>query len=317
MNFVKQFWWLLLLLVIVLAWWAYARRDAGPASRAVQTALDVEIDGGFAYVHTQAENRLEIAFLADTNVPGCKIDQLGTDLMVISGNIIEPASPPPGATFDLDNAVITFPDLESSNQPLAATRPSGRPNPNRPANPANAVEWEPLHWVARITDQYPASSLNPQWRGMVDGRMVLRGGTLIGMQPSDVIVNSGIFDFRNAAGSVYQQAITDKTRYTVEVPNDRVVILLAGAKSQVTRIVVTPRNPGEPVQLKVMGRHAQQTPASLPIGSPVDDFCSFYQLLQPVPPQTEWLMPFYLGDPGKPGQGQGNPGPFCPPTFYP
>jgi hypothetical protein len=319
MNLVKRFWWILILVAVALLWWMYRPKPtvAPETERQALTSLEIEIDGGFAYVVTQPENRLEIAFLADTNVAGCKIDQLGTDLMILAGTLVEPAAPPPGGKFDLEGAVVTFPGLEASHPALVAPRAPGRPNPNRPADPNNPSQWEPLQFVANITTEFPASSLNPAWRSMVNGRLVLPGGTLKGLQPSDVIVNNGLFEFRRSGKAVFQQAMTDKTHYSVEVPRDRIELLLAGAKSGITRIIITPPSANEPVVLSLMGRHAQETPASLPIGSPVEDFCSYYQLLQPVPPQSEWLMPFYIGPPGGAGPGAGNPGPFCPPSWFP
>jgi hypothetical protein len=147
---------------------------------------------------------------------------------------------------------------------------------------------------------------------------VLRGGALKAMQPSDIIVNTGLFEFRNDAGPVFQQALTDKAHYGVTVPADRVEIRLEGAKSGLTQIVVQPASPGAPVTLKLMGKHAD-TPPSLPIGTPVEDFCVFYPLLQPIPKPEEWLKPVYIGPPveAAPKETAPNPGPFCIPISFP
>src|SRR5512145_2080818 len=120
MNLVKRFWWILILVAVALLWWMYRPKPtvAPETERQALTSLEIEIDGGFAYVVTQPENRLEIAFLADTNVAGCTIDQLGTDLMILAGTLVEPAAPPPGGKFDLEGAVVTFPGLEASHPAL-------------------------------------------------------------------------------------------------------------------------------------------------------------------------------------------------------
>jgi len=315
MEFVRRWWWLVLIALLVIGWLLY--RPTAPTPRVTaSTDLQIEIYGGFAYVPTRPDNRLEIAYLEDTNVPGCVVHQLGVDLMVVGGTIVEPANPPATKMFDLESAVVTFPDLESANLPLTANRGPRPGSPYHPANPNNPPEWEDLQWVPGISPDVPNSSLNPDWRTLVDGRIVLRGGTIKGLLPSDVVVKDSIFEFRKGAAPVYSQAITDRTNYTVKVPSDRVTMLLSNAKSGVTRIVVTPAA-NQPVSLKLIGRHAAQTPGSLPPGTPIPDFCAFYQLLQPVPPPSDWLIPHLASPAPGPGNlGKPSPGPFCPGDWF-
>src|SRR5262245_2371722 len=89
--------WLLALLVvviIVLVW--YCR----PKPPDVVTALELESIGGFAYIQPPGSNELSISFLKDYKkeepdpnnptappVTVCDVDQLGVELLVISGTI--------------------------------------------------------------------------------------------------------------------------------------------------------------------------------------------------------------------------------------
>jgi hypothetical protein len=294
-----------------------AGRDSGsPGGGATRLAL--ESFGGFAYVHSPQDSRLEIAYLRDSNSPGCSVDQLGVELMVISGNIIEPANPPANRIFDMEGAVVTFPDLEASAGTLVATR-GQRPN-GPPGNPNNPADWHDLKWVAGISPDYPNSSLNPNWRDTVDGRVVLTRGVIRGANPSDVVVKDAVFEFRRPSGTgTFRQAMTDTTMFEAQVPSDRIVMNLSGAKSGITRIVVTPVASGQPVQLKLMGRHVHGTPGALPLDAPISHFCAFYDLLQPRPAAADQLIPYFSGNPqvGAANRlGQPSPGPYCPGDWF-
>jgi hypothetical protein len=320
MELVRRWWWLALILVVAIGvWWQW--RPGGGSQLAPSSRLQLEAHGGFAYIPYRQDHRLEIAYLRDINVPGCNVDQLGTELMVIDGNILEVQGGPVPADrkFNLAGAVVTFPDLETSNLPLTATR-GNRPS-GRPANTKNPVEWEDLKWVAGIGQDFPNSSLNLKWRELpiIDGRLVLKGGRVVALHPSDVVATDGIFDFKKGTITAFSHAVTDRLLYAVDVPNDRVVMQLTSAASGITRIVVGPRNPGQPVQLKLHGLHSSSTSTTLPVGAPITDYCSFYQLLQPVPPQTEWLIPHFAGTTTAPAAGVGlpSPGVYCPGMWGP
>ena len=281
--------------------------------------LQIEFYGGFAYVPTLAENRFEVAYLESTSVSDCTVKQLGTDLQVVEGRIVEPANHDGSGRFNLERAVVTFPALESASIPLVVPR-GQRPTtpPFKPANPSNAAEWEDLKWVPNVREELK-SSLNPDWRTLVNGRLVLRGGRVKGLHPSDVVVRDSEFEFRRKNGTpAFRQAITDRVQYDVRLPARQVELLLSGATSKTTRIVVAPESPGRPVILKVIGKHTEHTGEPLPIGSEIRDYCAFYQLLQPIPPSTDWLLPTYLGNsaPAGTGKGQPSPGPFCPGDFF-
>ena len=302
------------LLVAVTLTWTGCGRPTAPPTAAGSAELQIIIHGGFAYVPTVTEQRVEVAYLKDTNVAGCQVDQLGTELVVDAGTIVEPNPPPGTRTFNLASAVVTFPDLESANIPLNAGRGS-RPGP--PYKPSTPNEWDDLKWVPGISPDFPSSSLNPEWRNLVDGRVVLKGGRIKGLAPSQSAIRNAVFEFRKGGVAAYQHAITERTEYSVRVPSDRVVMHLSGAASGVTRIVVTPPAPGQPVVLRLNGQHSAQTPAELALGEPVTDFCAFYQLLQPVPPEPDWLIPHFMGDASIPSGGvQPSPGPFCPGDWF-
>lgn len=288
-------------------------RSAGTA--AGSTRLELEAYGGFAYVHNPQNNRLEIAFLKDTDVPGCNVDQQGVDLMVTSGNIIEPSPAPDTKMWDVSASVLRFPDLEAGGGALVATR-GPRPT-GAPGNPANEADWHDLQWVAGIGQEYQNSTLNPDWLSKVDGRLVLTRGVIRAASPSDVVARDAVFEFRRPSGTgSYSQSITDTTNFEVQVPSNQVVINLSGPPG---RIVVVPIAPGQPVTLRLMARHAPQTSSALPFNGPVEHFCAFYQLLQPVPDASQQLIPYFVGNPKVPAAasaGQPSPGPFCPANWF-
>lgn len=314
----KRWWWLIALLILVALWYAFCR-GRGPVQGT--TRLEIESHGGFAYIPDRPNHRLEIVYLADLKVDGCEVDQLGTELQVVDGNIVEVLGGPTPADkkFSLNGAVVTFPDLEASNLSLAAVR-GNRPN-GGPANPGDPIEWEDLKWIAGIGPDFPTSSRNPNWRDLpvVDGRLVLKGGRITATPPTDLVAQAGVFEFKIAGSSKFTQAMTDRTNYTVAVPSSRVVMQLTGADSGITRIAVEPR-PGRPVQLKLIGLHTGNTGATLPLGSPISHYCAFYQLLDPIPQSTDWLIPHFAGNPKLPpanAAGQPSPGPYCPGQWGP
>lgn len=314
MSFVRRWWWLLLVLLIGVAWMLY--RNPPAVSQQASTELQIEVYGGFAFVPTPADRQLEIAYLKDTAVTDCTVKQLGTDLMVEEGTIVEPATPPPSKMFDLAGTVVKFPDLEAAKPPLNATR-GNRPTspPFGPVDPDNPAHWEPLHWVPSLSAEHTTSSLNPRWRELVNGRVVLHGGRIKGLHPSDVVVKGSLFEFRRGSTPVFRQAITDRLEYSVRVPSDRVVMLLDGPHP--TKKVVITSNPGRPVRLRLLGRHAKSTGGTLPVGAGIEHYCAFYQLMQPIPAPAEWLLPYYVGS-ATPANaaGQPSPGLFCPGDWF-
>lgn len=301
---------------------------SGPTTR-----LEIEITGGFAYVPTTADNHLEIAYLnsvdmkedIDTDGDGvidqpnksvCNVQQIGTELKVTRGSITtsQPMAAPASNEFNLDQAVVTFPALEGANQTLQLARGPWPPTgSSAPANPDVEGDWNDLKWVPKLTDHHNSSTLNPNWRTMVNGRVVLRGGQLRATFPSNPILKRAKFDFKDSTGSRFSTAATDKMIYTVDVPGTEIEMLLSDATSGYERIVIKPQ--GNLVRLTLKGLHSMSAQPSLANGAPLTDFCTFYQLMQPVPKAKDFLVPHYLasttaGQTG-PGGAAPSPGFFC------
>jgi hypothetical protein len=103
---------------------------------------------------------------------------------------------------------------------------------------------------------------------------------------------------------------------TTRLPGDRIVINLANARSGITRIEVKPKA-GRPVTLMLMGKHDYNAAELIHVGDTVTHYCAFYELMSPVPPMSERLLPVYIGDPTKPLGGQPDPGAYCSGEFNP
>ena len=280
-----------------------------PTGVQATTPLTILIKGGFKYVHTPADHQIEIAFLKDAPLP-CDVKQLGLELTVQDGEIVVPATPPADMTFNPAGAVITFGD--NAAEPLTVARGARPAAPFHPGNPDADTDWEDLQWVPSLAPSYPSNPLNPNWRDLVDGRVVLTHGKLVGAKPSDDVAFKGQFQFKRASdATTFTQSLTDRTLYTGQMPGDRVIINLAHAKSGISRIEIKPVA-GRPVKLLLIGNHKAGT---VHVGDVIKDYCAFYELMSPVPPMSERLLPVYIGDPSKPLAGQPTPGAYCPGEF--
>lgn len=320
--------WVGALVVFGLAlglWWS---RDPQPGP---STELVIEITGGFAYVPTPADNLLEIAYLndtqlredVDTNGDGvtdkpnelvCDVDQIGTELMVLRGDIVValPAPAPATRIFNLDGAVVTFPKLDNASIPLTITRKAWPPNPMKPVNVKDETRWNDLQYVPKITDHLTNKTLRPTWRNEVNGRVVLKGGAIWGTIPSDPTAQRAEFDFKIGGVLRGTAASTDKTIYKVTVPDDEIEILFSGSVHGFQRLVLKPTATNEPVRLRLRGLHAMSTGASLADGQELTDFCAFNALLQPLPKSPEFLRVYYKAPPAaSAGGAQPSPGFFC------
>lgn len=290
------------------------------------TRLEIEFSGGFAYVPTPGLRMLEVAYLNDVELKEdtdkiastpdeivCKVDQVGTQMMVVRGEIVSfsPSSAEEPRLLDLDQAVVTFPGLESANLPLTYNRTPWAPTPLKPVDPGNAAHWTDLQYVPSIKDQHPGTDIMPGWRGVVNGRFVLKGGKLAGTLPSDPTIQGTHFNFKLAGVARGSVAVTDKTRYTVDVPGNQVEIHFNPDAQNIKSMVIKPNQPGEAVRLRVKGLHAMGTGARLADGEQLSDACAFYQLLQPRPAKAEWLTVHYSAPAASPGGGQPSPGYFC------
>jgi hypothetical protein len=320
MRSIRTYWWTIMMLIVVLGVGCRSKPNA-------KTDVDMLVYGGFAYV--PSGNTLEIAYMKPTDKDGCKVTPIGTELLVLDGDIVDaqPNAIPANKKFNLAGAVVTFPDMEKGTAAIAVRRPV-RPAlpPAQPADPANPAQWEDLVWVASTGDDFKNSNpISPQWRNLVDGRVVLTGGKLVGVHPDDGVVQASVWDFKHGytapitAPAVYRQALTDQTKYTVTLHKDQIVMNLTGSKAGWTRIVVKPSTPGRTVKLKLSGLHAHETSSDLKVGEPMLDFCQFYQILQPIPVPDQQLIPYFMGDgssaapppPGTTPKTQPSPGLFC------
>lgn len=336
--------WSALLLLLgssVLAGVSVEHQASGSKPR---VTLEVEMFGGFAYINDAG--KLHAAYLKDTVAakdakpqatmppPGsaCHVMQLGTDLKLISGEIVSPLPAEPDRMWDLKNAVVTFPGLASSTEGLDA-EPGPRPV-NGPAYPETDSEWSPdLRWVPRIGAgrkgaDYPNHQRVADWRAKVDGYLEIPRGVVRASHPSDHDLRWTLFEFkpRNPSGHPghpFVHALTDRVIWRVAVPGDRVVIALQNASAAPSEIVIRPVRDNR-VRLKLIGRHTHGTPASLEVGTELDHFCAFYELLETrsmprrPPPFRDRLTPYVKqvltpsAAPTGSSGGQPSPGPLCP-----
>ena len=301
-----------------------------PRTLAPKTRLQIEITGGFAYVPpTPGDNHLNIAYLNDwvhneditgDGVPDevCNVPQVGTELKLTRGDIVswEPSSKPlpPSREFDLDKAVVRFPAVEAANQALTIDRDPWTGPPPGPGDPDNPDHWKNLKWVPGLKEYHAGTTIHPDWPKMVNGRVELRGGEITATTPSNPVFKKAKFDFREGAVSKHKVSVTDKTIYGIELPtaslpDGNIELVLTDAASGFTKLVIKPQ--GNKVEFTLRGLHAMG--GMLGDGEPLKDFCTFYQLLQPMPPATKFLVPYYIKATMPPGSGYGAPSPgfFC------
>ena len=314
MNFARTVSITVLVLLALLGGWLLGKSK--PGSLVNVTSLEIQMRGGFAYVNTPPQNMVEVAYLKSYTLEECNVPQIGTSLDVLRGTIVEPASnPTTNRTFDVGGAVITLDAPLGTAGPIS-TRPGHPVSPDQPADTNLDTDWADLGWVPYVSPDFPTNGLNPNWRTMVDGRLVLTGGRMTGAAPSRVTYRDRKFEFKNGSGGTsYKQSVTDTAKYNAMMLGDRIVLNLTGARSGITRIAVRPDAAGQPVVLRLDGKHDMSAPP-LQDGDPVTHFCAFYQLMQPVPPSSSWYLPYLLSAAGGSGSagsgGSGSPGYYCP-----
>jgi hypothetical protein len=286
------------------------------------STLNLDSEGGFAYVHTPADNKLEIAYLKDTHTENCDVIQMGVTLEVTAGTVTDPPGTVPGTKFHIEGAVVTFDSLMAT--PLNVVRgPRPVPPNTHPEHPGHDDEWKDGKWVVGVRQDYPDSQGNPaelvaQWREtLTDGRIVLTSGTFEAAHPSDPIATAGVWEFKSDDGgpTPFTQAITDRTHYSAKVLGTELTISLSGARSAPAKIVVeadSTRNIG----LRLTGVH-EDAPATIPIGYPIHHFCAFYSFFKNPVASNKQLIPHYAGIPSSSsGAGSPSPGGLCPGKFY-
>ena len=344
--------WLVLVVVVcvllAVVWYVTkGTSPVGPTPKASGTTkLQITITGGFAYVApTGTDNHLEIGYLEDwvlrkdvnnngvmeptepaifddlnnngvqdANEPDkCNVNQMGTELVIDRGTIQghEPSATPLPANrvFDLDKAVVKFPALETANIPLTIGRGTAwPPTPDEPADPDNEGHWKDM--VPSLKAYHAGTTINPNWRDMVNGRVVLPGGNIRATLPSNAIFKKAHFDFHANNAFKFKAAMTDKNIYTVDVPGSTIELQISNATSGLTKLVLQPQ--GNRVELILRGKHDSTVPGD---HEPLRDFCTFYQLMQPMPDPKDFLLPIFVAVPPlptpPPGSPKPSPGFFC------
>jgi hypothetical protein len=283
--------------------------------------------GGFAYVYDPQKKMVEIAFMKSVNQDGCKVDQVGVELKIDEGKILEPLGHSP--TFDVSQSVITFEAATNSGVTLIG---SGRPAaPFHPADVTNDDHWKDVKWVPDTGYSATTGEARPplvsDWRtSKVNGRMVLTQGIMQAGKPSDGAALLGTWKFHKESdpsgtdGKAFEQSISDRMHYRVTLSGKKVVINLSGGP--VPKIIVKPSEKRGTVGLMLIAKHPPQTPVVFNVGDPIRHFCAFYTLLQNPPPAAERLIPYYNGIPststvaqnivGAAAGGSPTPGAYCP-----
>ena len=105
------------------------------------------------------------------------------------------------------------------------------------------------------------------------------------------------------------------------MPADQIVINLTGAAFGFRRSSSS-RLGGRPVKLQLKGLTLTHQSPSLPLNAAIEHYCTFYQLLQPVPDFRDQLIPHVFSrhcraSAGVVAAGQPSPGPFCGGDWYP
>jgi hypothetical protein len=285
----------------------------------IVTGVSMTIQGGFAYINSTTENKISLAFMKSYDLTAadntCQVTQRGVDLLVDDGDVLEPVGWNSANPFDPTGAVVTISAVYIGNSD--PRRPTGGPSPADPANGDLDGQWHDTRYVPSVSTYFQGNPLNSNWPTLVDGYFELTQGTLAGGKPTDVAVRHGDWQFKTgpAASPVFNQALTDITTYSTNVLGNEITINMPGAHAGVTKVRVR-SSMNRPIHLVLMGKHALGTPTTINQGDPIDHFCSFYQLMNPVPPMSTWLIPRFGGVVGATGAtgatGSGTPGAFCP-----
>ena len=214
---------------------------------------------------------------------------------------------------------MSFEGANTSGVTLIGT---GRPNsPFRPGTPTNDDEWKDLKWTASTREMYQDNPVSPNWPSLVNGYVQLTQGIMQAGKPSDAAALLGTWTFqRTAADSpMYEQAISDRTRYRVTLRGKQVVVNLTWPSGVVKRIVIEPIDDRRTVGLMLIGKHSSQIPATINPGDMIHHFCAYYELLTKPVAESERFIPYFKGatlpspsNPSTPGGANASPGAFCP-----
>lgn len=314
---------IVVLLVLVGIGTFYLRERRPPtnatATSAEQTiTLKMRIFGAFTYVHSNARKDVQIAYLNAVSSGSCAVSKPRVTLRVVKGTITAPSPAPANKSFDLDGAVVTF----ALGLPggLTQTGPGIVNSHDHPGNPDDDAQWIDMKWIPNVFAQYVGNPIHPNWSTLpvVNGRVVLTGGSLSGHKPTDPAATHGMWEFKKpqTPSVAFSQAMTNAVDYDATLHGSVVVINLTRAGNNVIKIDIAPEN-GE-VRLALLSEHLD-APATIPVGTSIHHFCAYYQLLTTPPTDAEQLLPYYAGPqstatapPAVTSSNSPIPGPLCP-----
>jgi hypothetical protein len=292
------------------------------------TKLEIEIAGGFAFVPTPSKKTLQVAYLKDVSwndadgSVSCSVKQIGTQLVLVRGDVTDAQPPAPeDGIFDLNGWVVSFPALDKANIKFDGFRKSGMPSPLV----AGPTHWKSQKYVPKIIDHHAGSKIRTDWQDHVSGWVVLKGGKIVGSEPTDPLMQHAKFDYELAGNSIGKASVTDKMIYTVDVPGDNIEVVFTNRSTQESkRIVLDSPDAAKPVRLILRGLH--DMPMTGAFGSRIEltDFCAFYSLLEGgdkipsdkrlrlfyEPPSPQQIASFAPQNPGA-NPPQPSPGFYC------
>jgi hypothetical protein len=267
------------------------------------TKLEIDITGGFAFVPSKDKKMLQVAYLNSVDEPGCHVEQIGTQLVIVRADIL-PSNPPAreDRVYDLAGWDVSFPALDTTNDKVKGLRNNRMPSPHFPGPTG---KWTKSEYVPGMQSHHKGSSVRADWDKFISGKMILKGGHITGSTPSDPLMKDAKFTFRIAGSADEQAAVTDKMVYTVYVPGEQVEMVLTkrpvegqSGRPETKRLILKAPETGKPVRLTLRGLHSM--PMTGAYGSiEMRDFCAFYSLVQgkdglPIPPGKR-LKIFYEG----------------------
>jgi len=289
------------------------------------TKLEIDMTGGFAFVPSKDKKMLEVAYLNSVDEPGCKVEQIGTQLVIVRADIIQsnPAAPEE-RIYDLAGWDVSFPALDATKDKVKGLRNTSMPSPRLPGPTG---KWTKSEYVPGMKSHHKQSSVRADWDKFISGKMILKGGHITGSTPSDPLMKDAKFTFKITGTADQQAAVTDKMVYTVYVPGEQVEMVLTkrpvegqSGRGETKRLVLKAPETGKPVRLTLRGLHSM--PMTGAYGSvEMKDFCAFYSLVQdkdgnPIPPAKR-LRIFYEGPRSQAGMtpeehaAQPSPGFYC------
>jgi hypothetical protein len=114
------------------------------------------------------------------------------------------AYPPLKAAWDLNGCVMQV--YPAGSPPAAHVRPLvATTNPDNRTTTPQAEVWAGTEWLAKLGEVVPGLQLRPDWATapVVQARIDLSGGELMGMEPAQPPMRSAIWNFGKAAEQIF------------------------------------------------------------------------------------------------------------------